>query len=184
MYNGSKSEFSEAYLAVTIRTTLADAIQEIRNSPPFDIILLDAELPDADGFEGLDRLHAFDKDVWIYILTGRLDERYRGEAKQRGAKNFILKPLGVMPLIVILHEGAENRRNQCRLKEEKERIRNERDFYRTSSAALQEECKVLEDELKHIKAEAKEVREKQTFNKLEKSVSELKKGLKGLAVAR
>jgi serine phosphatase RsbU (regulator of sigma subunit) len=54
-------------------------------------VLLDLNLPDAVGLDGLERLLAVDADAAIVVLTGDPDGRLGGAAVAAGAQDFLVK---------------------------------------------------------------------------------------------
>jgi DNA-binding response OmpR family regulator len=60
---------------------------------PFDLILLDVNLPDMDGFEICKALRRVDKDVPIVFVTakGDLDDYAAGRAA--GGDSYLVKPI-------------------------------------------------------------------------------------------
>ena len=65
-------------------------VEMLRNSP-FDIIFLDINLPDIDGFEVLQQVRIF-SDVPIIILTVRGNQKDRTRGLEMGADDYIVKP--------------------------------------------------------------------------------------------
>lgn len=57
----------------------------------FDIILLDLKLPDAEGLEVVERMHAAALDIPIVVLTGFDDESLGIKAVQSGAQDYLVK---------------------------------------------------------------------------------------------
>jgi signal transduction histidine kinase len=60
---------------------------------PVDMVLLDAVMPDLDGFECCRRLHAQNSDLPILIVTALEDESCVDEAFAAGASDYISKPI-------------------------------------------------------------------------------------------
>jgi two-component system, cell cycle sensor histidine kinase and response regulator CckA len=58
---------------------------------PFDVILLDLSLPDADGLETLIRAHTEAPKVPIVVLTGHDDEALAVRAVRAGAQDYLVK---------------------------------------------------------------------------------------------
>ncbi len=58
-----------------------------------DMVLLDAVMPDLDGFECCRRLHAQNPDLPILIVTALEDEAFVNEAFAAGASDYIPKPI-------------------------------------------------------------------------------------------
>lgn len=73
---------------VRVAGTVAKAID---NPMPFDLILLDLHLPDATGFEGLDRLRAAYEASPIVILSSEENPQRIRDCIHRGAMGFVPK---------------------------------------------------------------------------------------------
>jgi len=80
------------YRVITAKDGL-DAIAQLQTELP-NVILLDIEMPRADGFEvatfirGNDRL----KHVPIIMITSRSGEKHRERARQIGVNRYVIKP--------------------------------------------------------------------------------------------
>jgi two-component system, OmpR family, response regulator len=72
----------------------AEVVAEIRRPPVPDLILLDVMLPDADGFDILQRVrqHAVLKDVPVIMLTGKATREAVLKGIAGGADGYITKP--------------------------------------------------------------------------------------------
>lgn len=66
---------------------------------PVDLVLLDATLPDASGFDVCRWLRQRDADVAIMFVTGRADAADRGRALDVGADDFLCKPFPLAELL-------------------------------------------------------------------------------------
>ncbi len=66
---------------------------ECLNSQSFDVILLDLNLPDAFGLEGLIKLRHHLRKIPIVVLTGVDDKELGIMALQRGAQDYLIKGL-------------------------------------------------------------------------------------------
>ncbi len=71
-------------------STLAEGVEAIVSSE-IDAILLDLNLPDAKGYEALDQLIQFSRDVPIIVLTGIDDPQDGLNAIRKGAVDFLSK---------------------------------------------------------------------------------------------
>jgi len=69
---------------------LQDALQSLKEKP-FDLVLLDLSLPDAQGLDTLARVRAAAPDLPIVIMTGLNDESMAVEAVRRGAQDYLVK---------------------------------------------------------------------------------------------
>jgi two-component system KDP operon response regulator KdpE len=66
-----------------------------------DAVLLDIQMPDADGFDVLGRIRLF-SDVPVIILTVRDDELDKVRGLQLGADDYVVKPFGHLELLARL----------------------------------------------------------------------------------
>ena len=66
-----------------------------------DLILLDVEMPEINGYEAIKRLKSNDKyrEIPVVFLTGRSDEKSEMEGLKLGAVDYIHKPF-VTPLLL------------------------------------------------------------------------------------
>lgn len=71
-------------------TYLGEALQTLAQTP-FDIILLDLSLPDANGFETLTRTAVAAPDVPIVVLTGLDNDEVAFQSLQAGAQDYLIK---------------------------------------------------------------------------------------------
>ena len=87
--------------------TAADGLEQLRREPP-DAIILDAGLPDADGFDLLAILRA-ETDAPIVMLTarGEIEDRVRG--LELGADDYIAKPFHFADLLARLRAHLRRR---------------------------------------------------------------------------
>lgn len=70
--------------------SIADALSLLKTRE-FDVILLDLNLPDAVGLEGLIKLKKYVKRIPVVVLTGTDDEHLALMALQRGAQDYLIK---------------------------------------------------------------------------------------------
>jgi CheY-like chemotaxis protein len=89
---------SEGY-QVQGATSGAEGIQIATSQPP-DLILLDINMPEMDGWEVLRVLKSAEetRDVPVAVFTVRKDPRDKLYSLQRGAFDYITKPFGVREL--------------------------------------------------------------------------------------
>jgi signal transduction histidine kinase/DNA-binding response OmpR family regulator len=69
---------------------LDDALESLKQTP-FDLVLLDLSLPDAQGLDTLARVREAAPDLPIVIMTGLNDESMAVEAVRRGAQDYLVK---------------------------------------------------------------------------------------------
>jgi len=70
--------------------SMAHAERELAFARP-DCVLLDLHLPDANGFDALDRIARYDPTVPIVVLTGLNDEYFGASAVAAGAQDYLVK---------------------------------------------------------------------------------------------
>jgi len=76
---------------VQVASRLSDAVVILAEASSFDVALLDMSLPDAQGLDALQRLHAADTHLPIVILSGQQDEALATTAVQSGAQDYLIK---------------------------------------------------------------------------------------------
>jgi serine phosphatase RsbU (regulator of sigma subunit) len=70
--------------------SMAHAERELASARP-DCVLLDLNLPDANGMDALDRIAQYDVTVPIVVLTGLNDEYFGASAVAAGAQDYLVK---------------------------------------------------------------------------------------------
>lgn len=70
--------------------SMSQAAREIRSSRP-DCVLLDLNLPDANGTDAVDKICGLDPTLPIVVLTGNVDDRYGVSAVASGAQDYLVK---------------------------------------------------------------------------------------------
>ena len=83
--SGGDYSFSAAHVL-----RLDDALESLKEKP-FDLVLLDLSLPDAQGLETLARIRQAAPDLPIVIITGVNDESVAVEAVRGGAQDYLVK---------------------------------------------------------------------------------------------
>ncbi len=73
----------------------------------FDILILDINLPDGSGIDFIDTARANDPCIPIIVITGEGDIPLAVEAMQRGADNFMTKPVDNTALSVFMRKTLE-----------------------------------------------------------------------------
>ncbi len=73
----------------------------------FDAIILDINLPDGNGIDFIDTVRANDTSIPIIVITGSGDVPLAVEAMQRGADNFLTKPVDNAALAAFLRKTLE-----------------------------------------------------------------------------
>src|SRR6476659_619831 len=107
-----KETFQQSCL-VTVVGSLADARKQLE-AQSFDLILLDVQLPDGDGFKFLASLRnqeAF-SEVPVLVLTGRNDIQDKVMGFSLGAEDYVVKPFDPLELKARV-EARLNRRQRA-----------------------------------------------------------------------
>ena len=106
----------------------------------FDVVILDLNLPDGNGFDFIETVRVADPSIPIIVITGAGDIPLAVDAMRRGADNFLTKPVDNASLAVFLGKtlelGALKRQQFAR-----QRMESRDDLFFGESAAMQ---KILE----------------------------------------
>jgi DNA-binding NarL/FixJ family response regulator len=81
----------EVRCAITPCRSLDEARTACREQGPFDLVLLDLNLPDAKGLQGLRTLRDECPNIRFALLTGTQDEFVIRQAQAMGAVGYLLK---------------------------------------------------------------------------------------------
>jgi signal transduction histidine kinase len=73
--------------------TGVEAVLACRNNPDIDLILMDIQMPEMNGYEATTQIRQFNKDVKIIIQTAFDLSNERIKAKEAGCNDFISKPI-------------------------------------------------------------------------------------------
>ena len=69
-----------------------DALEKVRNLNP-DIMVLDIKMPGIDGMEVLRRVRQLDDKIGIIMVTAVKDEGMAKDAIEKGADEYVTKPI-------------------------------------------------------------------------------------------
>lgn len=81
---------AEADIDMVWVRSMAEAEQHLAGDPP-DCVLLDLNLPDANGIDALNRIAKRDAGIPIVVLTGMHDEHFGVSAVASGAQDYLVK---------------------------------------------------------------------------------------------
>lgn len=70
----------------------ASGMQEITTLPPYDVVLLDIDLPEKDGFEVLREARKAGVDSPVIVLTAHDEDEHKLRAFELGADDYVTKP--------------------------------------------------------------------------------------------
>ncbi len=87
---------------VTTASSGAEAIRALR-ARDFDVAVVDLKMEDMDGIEVLKVLKRMVPALHVIILTGHGSERAAREGIAQGAFDYLIKPIGLDPLIARIH---------------------------------------------------------------------------------
>jgi DNA-binding response OmpR family regulator len=79
--------------SVVEAATGADCLRAHHTQGPFDLILLDVNLPDMDGFEVCRSLRTVDDKVPIVFVTAKGDLKDHTAGRAAGGDSYIVKPV-------------------------------------------------------------------------------------------
>ncbi len=91
---------------VYMASSLAEA-REAFYSRPFDVVLLDLNLPDENGIGWIEEIRRERPSTAIVVITGTNDVNVAVEAMRKGADNYLLKPVDMDSLELFLRKGLE-----------------------------------------------------------------------------
>ena len=124
-------------------TSVSDGVgvlEEVDDS--YDVIILDINMPDMDGFETMDRLNSFDFDIPVLFLTGAGSMDYAVKAINLGAYDFLTKPIEVLDIFNVKIRRAIEKRDF---------ILREREYKEALEDDIQSKAKLLEEQNKLLK---------------------------------
>jgi len=102
-----KLMLKEALVASGFDTLLAsnyrEAIEKTKIEKP-DIVILDVNLPDADGFDLLSKLKGIKPDIKAIIISGSSNAKYARRAMNEGALRYFIKPFDIFDFIGFIIE--------------------------------------------------------------------------------
>jgi DNA-binding NtrC family response regulator len=91
---------------VDTAATASQGLKLLKSKPP-TLVLLDLQLPDADGLETLDRIKAEIPQIQVIILTAHDSLHNAIESIKRGAYHFISKPYAPEELLSLMEKALE-----------------------------------------------------------------------------
>jgi len=90
-------------------TTAPHAVCELYRKNHYDLILLDLQMPDMDGFQVMDGLKEIEPDGYLPVLVITAQPQLKLRALQAGAKDFISKPFELPEVLTRIHNMLEVR---------------------------------------------------------------------------
>jgi DNA-binding NtrC family response regulator len=92
--------------AVSAVSTLAEA-RTVLSNRDFHAVIIDQHLPDGKGIELINDVRTSNPTAAIVMITGQADVPLAVEAMQKGADNFLTKPVRLKELAVFLEKSLE-----------------------------------------------------------------------------
>jgi DNA-binding NtrC family response regulator len=81
-----------------------DALELVEDEP-YDVVVLDLQMPGMDGIEVLERIKRRQPDIQVVLLTGHATVEKGVEAIKRGALEFLEKPIDISTLSEVIHNA-------------------------------------------------------------------------------
>ena len=96
------------YVAVT-STMDPGEVCALHAKNSYDLILLDVEMPDMDGFQVMEGLKKIETESYLPVLAVTAQPAHKLRALQSGAKDFISKPFDLAEVLMRVHNMLEVR---------------------------------------------------------------------------
>jgi PAS domain S-box-containing protein len=93
--------YSKEILKVSTGT---EAIEVCRKNPDIDLVMMDVNMPEMDGYEATKKIREFNKDLVIIAQTANGMESDRDNAIAAGCTDYISKPLDISSLNELIHK--------------------------------------------------------------------------------
>lgn len=90
---------SQGGAEVTLATDLAGALKNIHENGPYDLVLLDYQMPGMQGLTGMIQAISANNGTGVAILSGNAPAKTAREALEAGAMGFIPKTMGAQSLL-------------------------------------------------------------------------------------
>ncbi|MEG4866839.1 MULTISPECIES: hybrid sensor histidine kinase/response regulator [unclassified Microcoleus] len=108
-----------------------EALEKIAESPPFDLVLTDINMPEMDGLALLEKLSEIDNTLKAVVISAYGDMQNIRTAMNRGAFDFLTKPIDFQDMEITIQRALETvkqvRQNLTELQEvQTQLIQNEK----------------------------------------------------------
>jgi len=80
-----------------------DCLKVFDGQGPFDLVLLDVNMPDLDGYAVCTALRRVDKDVPVVFITGQRDLTDYHSGRDAGGDSYLVKPISAAALRSTVH---------------------------------------------------------------------------------
>ena len=98
----------EGYVNV-FATTLPQNVVELHRQNHYDLILLDMQMPEMDGFDVMSGLRDLERGAWLPVLAITAQPAFKHRALEAGAKDFISKPFDFVEVLQRIRNMLEVR---------------------------------------------------------------------------
>lgn len=96
---------------------------ELLRSQRFDLLLTDQTMPGLSGIELMEATARIHPDMPVVLLTGHTDVELAKSSLQRGASDFVTKPVNIRELPIVIERNLTRRRLEVtRLKEREAQV--------------------------------------------------------------
>ncbi len=85
-----------------------DALVSVHTTPP-DVVVLDLKMPDLNGLEVLKGIKSINSDIEVIILTGHGSTAAGIEGMEKGAFDYLMKPIDLAELMGKINQAFEKR---------------------------------------------------------------------------
>ena len=99
---------NEGYTNITT-TQLPREVEELHLANRFDLILLDLQMPEMDGFEVIEMLKGIETGGYLPVLVITAQPGHKLRALKAGAKDFVSKPFDLVEVQTRIHNMLEVR---------------------------------------------------------------------------
>jgi CheY-like chemotaxis protein len=82
--------------------TGVEAVEVCRNHPDIDLVLMDIQMPDMNGYQATRQIKAFNKDIIIIAQTAYALPGEREKSIEAGCNDYIAKPIKKLQLLGII----------------------------------------------------------------------------------
>ena len=120
----------------------------------YDLILLDLQMPDMDGFQVMEGLKEIETDSYLSVLVITAQPDHKLRALAAGAKDFVSKPFDLPEVLMRIHNMLEVRllyresKTHCLVLEQTvQELRESESGLRTTRVALTNEKTELDDHM-------------------------------------
>ena len=72
-----------------------------------NIVILDLKMQDMSGLDVLEQIKAYDSNIEVIMLTGHGSVQAGMAAREKGAFDYIIKPVDLSDLLLKIHAAAE-----------------------------------------------------------------------------